>query len=50
MAVKAATGQAVKVRVLQVGQAKPENLLVAAGIMLHLKEKENSDKSVGIDS
>ncbi len=42
VAVKAETEQAVKARGQQAGRAKPENLLVAAGIMLHLK-RVNSD-------
>ena len=49
-AVKAETEQAVKVRGLQAGQVKTlENLLGVAELMRHLKGKENSNGSVGID-
>ena len=49
-AVKAETEQAVKVRALVAGQVKTlENVLGVVELMRHLKGKENSNGSVGID-
>lgn len=49
MVAKAATEQAVMARVLQVGRAKLENLLVVVETMLPLKGRENNRWLVEVD-